>query len=435
MKNARQVAFEALLKMHQDKAYSNLTLDAVLSKANLDTRDRSFVSNLFYGVVERQITIDYQLQRYLSQHLSKTKDEVLTILRMGVYQILFMDRVPTRAAVNESVNLTRANGVGFGAAVVNAVLRKVDQNGLVLPKGDDRSTYMSVKYSCNNWLVRKLIREYGEEVTENFLESSLKVPKICIRVNSTKVSQEKLMELLEKEGVIVTKTYLKNALFIKLTNKSIDKLQCYRAGLFHVQDLSSQLCVRAIEAKAGHTVIDLCSAPGGKTYTTAQYMKNQGEVLAFDIHDHKIRLVENGAKRLGLTIIKGRVSDASKINQIMPKADRVLCDVPCSGFGIIGRKPEIKYKSEDCTETLPRIQYEILNAGATYVKDGGRLIYSTCTLNKDENEGVCEKFLEKHEDFVAISVLNEISADKYKTLMPNKNDCDGFFVACFEKRG
>ncbi len=278
MKNARQVAFEALLKMQTDGAYSNLTLDAVLNKAGLDTRDRSFVSNLFYGVVERKITIDYQLQKYLSQHISKTKAEVLTILRMGVYQILFMDKVPTRAAVNECVNLTKKNGVGFSSGLVNAVLRKVDLNGLVLPKGEDKSTYMSVKYSCENWLVKKLIAEHGEKQAEEFLADSLTPSKICIRVNTTKVSSKKLIELLEQEGVSCQKTYLANAVFIKLSDKSIPQLKCYRAGLFHVQDLSSQLCVRALDPKAGETVIDVCSAPGGKTFTIAQYTSSLNPV-------------------------------------------------------------------------------------------------------------------------------------------------------------
>ena len=432
MSNPRQTAFEALMKTSRDGAFSNLALDSILSKSKLDTRDKSFVSNLFYGVIERQLTIDYQLALYLSKPLKKLKPEVLTILRMGAYQILFMDKVPDSAAVNESIKLSKKNSASYASGLINAVLRKVSLKGIVLPDNSDSDGCLSVKYSCPMWLVKKWINEYGYEDTAAFLESSVGNADTFIRVNTVRTTESELVKMLESEGIGCEKTYNDNSLKIELNGHDIEKLDCFKKGFFHVQDLASQLCAKALCAQENDVVFDLCSAPGGKAYTVAEMMKDKGRVLCFDIYENRVNLIKNGAERLGLKSIEGRVGDASIYNSELGLADKVLCDVPCSGLGIIRRKPEIKYKSEAELSDLPDIQYSIIDNASKYVKDGGRLVYSTCTLSKAENEDVVAKFLENHSNFKSAPVFSD-SGSCTMTLMPQKNQSDGFFIACFER--
>ena len=426
MSNPRQIALDALMKTYRDEAFSNLALDGILSKSDLDTRDKSFVSNLFYGVIERQLTIDYQLSLYLSRPLKKLKPEVLAIMRMGAYQILFMDKVPDSAAVNESIKLSKKNGASFASGLINAVLRKVAKGGVVLPENCSDSELLSVKFSCPLWLVDKWINEYGFEDTAAFLEATF------IRVNNTKITVDKLLIILAEEGVDCEKTYNDGALKISLKGHDIEKLDSFKQGYYHVQDMASQLCAKALSAKENDTVFDLCSAPGGKAYTVAETMNDKGKVLCFDIYENRVSLIVKGAKRLGLKSIIGKVGDASVFNPELGFADKVLCDVPCSGLGIIRRKPEIKYKSEAELSDLPKIQYAIVDNASKYVKNGGRLIYSTCTLSKAENEDVVAKFLENHKNFKAAPLFGDNSSCSM-TLMPHKNQSDGFFIACLER--
>ncbi|MBQ3136116.1 MAG: 16S rRNA (cytosine(967)-C(5))-methyltransferase RsmB [Clostridia bacterium] len=433
MINTRKVAFEALTKIEKDSAFSNITLDAFLNKYQLDSRDKSFVSALFYGVIERKITLDYNLSLYLQKPISKLKPEAIIIFRIGAYQLLYMDKIPSSAAVNESVKLAKKY-CAYASGLINAVLRKVDKNGLCLPDTDDAAYNLSVKYSCNKWLCEKWIKEYGYENTVGILSAASGSPDIFIRVNTTKINEDNLIKALAEEGVCGEKTYIENALRITLNGNDIEKLTTYKKGYFHVQDLASQICVKALDAKEGETVFDLCSAPGGKAYTAAEYMKNKGKILCFDKYESRVKLINDGAARLGLNIISGSVSDALVYREELGTADRVLCDVPCSGTGIIRRKPEIKYKSYEEVDTLPNIQYAILKNGSKYVKEGGRLIYSTCALSKKENENVCEKFLKENADFIKVSALPEISEKAFITLMPHINSSDGFFIACFERK-
>lgn len=432
MANPRQIAFQALLKTEKDGAFSNLALDAVLSKSDLDTRDKSFVSNLFYGVIERQLTIDYNLSKYLTKPLKKLKPEVLTIMRSGAYQILFMDKVPDSAAVNESIKLSKKNGAGFASGLINAVLRKISANGLVLPENVNSSEYISIKYSCPLWLTEKWSAEYGKEDTVKLLEASIGSADTYIRVNTTKITDDELIDKLAVEGVAAEKTYNENTLKISLKGNDIENLTAFIEGFFHVQDMASQLCAKALSAKEGDTVFDLCSAPGGKAYTICEMMNDKGKVLCFDIYENRVSLILKGAERLSLGAIEGRVGDASVFNGELGLADKVLCDVPCSGLGIIRRKPEIKYKKEEEIASLPEIQSAIISNASRYVKVGGRLVYSTCTLSKAENEDVCRRFLSSNKSFRAVGVFSE-DDDAMKTLMPHKNDSDGFFIACFRR--
>jgi len=433
MVNSRQIAYEALLKTFKNNAYSNLTLDKTLSKINIDTRDKAFVSALFYGTIERKITIDYNLSRYLSKPIKKLKPEVLTILEMGAQQILFMDKVPSSAAVNESVSLAKRNGVAFAGGIINAVLRKIAANGVVLPDEEDRVKYLSIKYSCPSEYIDLWFRELGEEDTVSFLASTLGNPDIIIRVNTCRCSEDELIELLKAEGVTATKSNIKNALKLELNGHDVESLNSYKDGLFYVQDLSCQICCSALGAKSGETVFDLCSAPGGKAFTVAQIMENKGTVKCFDLYENRVNLIKKGTERLGLTSISADVADASVYDEKLGTADRVLCDVPCSGLGIIRRKPEIKYKSLESLSDLPEIQYRILCNAAKYVKPSGTLLYSTCTLIKRENEDVCKRFLKNHSNFSSVVPAEEISDEKFLTLLPHKNGGDGFFIAAFKR--
>ncbi len=441
MKSARQVAFEALLKVHRDGAYSNLAVDSLLKENNeLDERDKAFVSNLVYGTLDRLILIDYNLSLYLNQPVRKLKPELHTILRMGTYQLLFMDRVPSRAAVNESVNLAKVNKSSFAASLVNAVLRRVADNGLRLPeKSETDPDYLAIKYSCPEWLISLWIKAYGFDNAVALAEKALEAPPVVIRANTTKISADELVWKLAEEGVVSEKTDIaKNALIISNTG-SVDELNAYKDGLFHAQDLASQLCCEALDPQEGETVFDLCSAPGGKTFTIAEKMNNTGVVRAFDIYQSRVELIRNGAKRLGLSNVYSYLSDAAIFNENYGVADRVLCDVPCSGLGIIRRKPEIRFKKTADIDNLPELQYRILCNATKYLKQGGRLVYSTCTLNPAENSEVCDRFLAEHSDFKKVDVLPDVARyspeDKYLTLMPHINSTDGFFVAAFEKCG
>lgn len=431
-KTARQIAYEILLRIEKDGAYSNLTVDSALSACALDTRDKAFVSNLVYGVTERKITLDYELSLYLTEPLKKLKKQVLIIMRMGVYQLFYMDKVPVSAAVNESVKLAKGNKYSFAASLINAVLRKCSANGLVYPEITDKN-YLSVYYSCPKWLVDKWINEYGLEDTEKILSASKGSAETVIRVNTLKTDCEKLTKMLLEEGVDARKGYTENSLIILLNGKEITKLSSYEKGLFHVQDTASQLCVEALNPKEGDTVFDLCSAPGGKSFTCGQYMNDKGKLYSFDIYEHRTKLISDGAQRLGITVLKAMQSDATVFNESLGLADKVLCDVPCSGLGIIRRKPEIQYKAKESLEGLPEVQLKILENGSRYVKDGGRLVYSTCTLSKDENEKVCDKFISLHKEFKKVPPIERLSKDTTLTLMPHKNNSDGFFIAAFVK--
>ena len=434
MINTRQSAFEALLKTEKEGAYSNIALDLLLSKSGYDTRDRAFVSNLFYGVIERKLTLDYQLGLYTAKPVNKMKADLLTILRLGAYQLLFMDKVPSSAAVNESVNLAKKNGLSHASGLVNAVLRKIDKNGLVLPSEEKYSEYLSVKYSCPQWLINKWVKEYGKVAAEGVLAHSLGACKTYIRVNNTLLSADKLIEELKAESIMAEKTGIENCLEIILNGRGVESLESFKKGYFHVQDAACQLCAASLKVKPGDRVFDLCAAPGGKTYTIAEIMNGEGEVLSFDIHPHRVELISKGAQRLALKSVKAMVGDACAFNEDLGQADAVLCDVPCSGFGIIGRKPEIKYKDPDEVKALPALQLEILQNGAKYVKKGGRLVYSTCTLSMSENEKVCKRFLEAVSDFEAVSPFGDENKEGFATLFPHINDTDGFFIACFERK-
>lgn len=428
----RLAAFSLLLQQQKSGSYSNLLLEKSPLMQSYDARDRAFVTALFYGVIERLLTLDYNLSLYLQKPLKKLQPEALCLLRLGAYQLLFLQSVPDAAAVNETVKLANKK-CRYASGLINAVLRKIAQNGLCLPEENDKLSFLSVKYSCPVWLVERWLSCYGEEDTIGILTSSLQPSKLTIRVNTVKTSADSLRRQLQDEGVESEPLSVPDALALQKLPCALDQLPSFRRGLFHVQDKASMLCALAVDAKPGHTVYDLCASPGGKSFTIAETMENSGSVHAFDLYEKRVGLIADGAKRLGLSCITAKPADASAFDPLRPKADRVLCDVPCSGLGILRQKPEVKYKDPASLHQLPDIQKAILDCGAQYVKNGGRLVYSTCALDPEENERVCESFLRSHSAFSPVPPLLDLSADCFLTLMPHKMDCDGFFIAAFQK--
>lgn len=438
MKSARQTAFEILLKLHRNNAYSNIVLNSALAENNLSQRESSLASALVYGLIERQLTVDYNLGLYLSQPIKKLRPEALIALRLGAFQILFMDKIPPSAAINESVKLARENNCSFATGLINAVLHKVNASGLKLPdKANNFYKYYSVKYSCPEWLVRLWVESYGEENAVGIMENSLGGTPVVLRVNTLKITTKGLIKKLAEEGIEATEcSEVEDAVTVdRLGN--IEHLETYKSGLYHVQDIASQLCCKALGVENNDTVYDMCSAPGGKAFTLAEKMENTGKIFAFDIYPARLDLIQKGVKRLGFTNVFSSLNDASEFNSKLEKADKILCDVPCSGLGIIRKKPEIRYKMPQDIDKLPNLQYLILCTAARYLKKGGVLVYSTCTLNSKENADVCNRFLKEHPSFRSLRVLENVprfeKSGNFVTLMPHINKSDGFFIAAFSE--
>lgn len=421
-----------LLKVEKNSSFSGIALDNTLSKnRDLSDIDRRFISALYYGVIERRITLDSVISRYSKRPLEKLNPEIREILRMGIYQLLYMDSVPDSAAVDESVKLAKRNNQS-ASGFVNAVLRNFIRDGKKLP-----SDSLSLKYSCPEWLVNMWLRDYGEEIALSILRSSLGRPPTTVRFNTCKFDTKDILSELASDdieavpnGVIPDCYDLKNCGFA-------EKLSAYKKGMLHVQDASCQLCASELGAKEGETVLDVCSAPGGKAFTIAEIMNDHGKILAFDLHENRAKLITEGAKRLNLDIITASTNNAKLFNEALPMADRVLCDVPCSGLGVIGRKPEIKYNyaSESDLSQFPIVQYEILKTSSRYLRPGGTLVYSTCTLNRAENDLIAEKFLRENPDFEGTKLTH---FDDYKaTITPATCQFggDGFFMAKFTRIG
>lgn len=431
MKSARMIVCELLEKLEKS-AYSNLALDGVLQSSDVSARDKAFISRLFYGVIERKATLDYIISLYSSKQIQKLDTVILETLRMGIYQLLYMDSVPDNAAVNESVELVKQLGKKSAAPFVNAVLRSFirDDKKFALPK--DRIQKFCVEYSCSADLAKKLIDQYGEDKASEFLKRSLEPHKLYLRVNNTKTDRNSLIAFFFMNGASVKKcTLLDNCLEAEPFG-SVENNELFKKGYYHVQDLSSQLCCAALEPKKGEKILDICSAPGGKAFTVTEITGDECELYACELHDKRVKLIRNGAERLGLKSIKALQNDAKVYNESFPKFDKILCDVPCSGTGVIRSKPEIKYADLKKFEGLPKIQYDILDMASKYLKVGGELVYSTCTVLKEENELVIDRFLKENKDFEGVSFLTDIGAPfgGYKaSIIAESFDCEGFFIS------
>lgn len=435
MKSARETAADILVAVEKNGAYlSSAVTDALRQNGFADERDKKLVSSTVYAVTENKLAIDGCLSSFLTKPLTKLPPFALAVMRAGAAQIMFFDRIPVSAAVNESVKLVKKRGFAYVAGTVNAVLRKVAANAAAGGKSAERQS-LAERFSYPAELAKLFVSQFGETETERIFKAFEGRRPVFIRVNTLKTDADSLKKILESDGVRTAKTSLENCLEIEDFG-DMTSLAAFKRGLFHVQDMSSQFCAAVLGAQAGDTVIDCCAAPGGKSFTIAEYMNNVGHIVSCDIHPHKTELIKKSAARLGITCIETVCADASKLPEKYAGADRVLCDVPCSGFGVIGRKPEIKYKPLTGIAGLPDIQSAVLERGASLVKKGGRLVYSTCTLNNAENGDVCADFLLRHPEFsVCTDGIYEEKASEngFVTVLPTENGGDGFFIAAFER--
>jgi len=421
----RKTAYYTLMDVEQKKSYSNLALNHHIICGKPDSP--AFVRELVYGVLENKFLLDHIIDYFVPTGVAKVKTSDLTILRMGLYQIRHMDSVPEYAAVNESVNLAKKFSKGR-EGFVNGVLRAYIKNpeAVALPdRNQDEIRYLSLKYSYEPWIVALWMDQFNTLFVEDMLEAGNKTPDLVVRVNRLKISREELAKRLASRGIEVVDSKLcENAL--RVSGSKIIESSLYKSGLYSIQDESSMVAVEKLDPQPGEFIIDVCAAPGGKTLAIAEKMGNIGRVLAQDIYKRKLNIVLTEAERLGLSIVEARTWDATRIDStLMEKADRVLVDAPCSGLGVIRRKPEIKYKKKSgYLDSLPRKQLEILMSASQYVKPGGVLLYSTCTINPYENQRVVNDFLKKSPMFEKLEAIQ---------LLPNINDTDGFYICKMKK--
>lgn len=432
-KLARQTAVEALLQINEEGGYSNVVFHNLVTRNELSPQDTALCSVLVYGALERRLTLDHVIGAYSKTPVRKLTPAVREILRISLYQLLYLEHIPDSAAVNEAVKLTRLMKVASASGFVNGVLRSFLRDGKKIPpvKQKGLAQQWQVDYSCPAAMVQRLLDSCSKEQVQSLLEHSLGRPTLFARVNTTKITVEELLTRLAEEDVEAAAEDLEGC--IRLANtSSLEKLSSFREGLFHIQDKSSQLCARLVSAQPGMRVLDVCSAPGSKSFTISEYMNNEGQVLSCDIYPEKIKKIRDGAQRLGLSVITAMENDAMEYREDLGQFDRVLCDVPCSGLGIIGRKPEIKYKDPKEFEGLPPIQMDILETSCRYVKENGILTYSTCTVLPEENQKIVTEFLSKHPEFEPYH-QPEHTEGWYSALFPNMKNSDGFFIATMRK--
>ena len=426
MDKNRKTAYHVLVDVESKKSYSNLALNhhIIVSKPS----SPAFVREMVYGVLENKMLLDYIIDQLVPTGASKLKTSELTILRMGIYQLGYMEKVPEYAAVNESVNLAKRFTAGK-KNFVNGVLRSYirEKFSIKLPdRNEDEIRYLSIKYSYEPWIIRLWLEQYDMAFVEELLAAGNETPEMVIRMNWLKTVKKDLMDRLEKKGYKVQNGKLcQNAIIIEGPN--IVSNNIYEEGYYSIQDEASMLTSEKLNPQKGDFVMDVCAAPGGKTLAIAERMDNKGTIIASDIYKRKLDIIEKEANRLGISNVETRTWDATRLDSdFIGKADRVLCDVPCSGLGVIRRKPEIKYKKNDKDmESLPIKQRAILEASSQYVKMGGTLVYSTCTINKYENDRIVNDFLAKYKDFEEV---------ERKQLLPNVDGTDGFFYCVMRRK-
>jgi 16S rRNA (cytosine967-C5)-methyltransferase len=425
MDKNRRIAYLTLMDVESKHAYSNLALNHQIRNGKPDAP--AFVRELVYGVLENKIYLDYIIEQYVKTPTSKMKHSDLIVLRLGLYQLKYLTGVPEYAAVNESVDLAKKYCPGKDG-FINGVLRSFLRAGkeVALPsRAEDEVRYLSIKYSYEPWIIELWKEQYSIDFVEELLEAGNRTPDLVIRVNSLKTSREDLKRRIIAKGYHAQDGLLcKEALHVE--GRGLLGGRLYNSGMFSVQDESSILAVNMLDPQFGETIIDVCAAPGGKTLAMAEKMHNKGTVHAWDIYKRKLAIIDKEAERLGVENVETRTWDATRVDSSMiEKADRVLVDAPCSGLGVISRKPEIKYKkrTKDFDE-FPKKQLAILSASSKYVKPGGTLVYSTCTISPYENQQVIKEFLRKNKNFIKEEELQ---------LLPNVNKTDGFFI-CKMKR-
>jgi len=442
---ARDAAVRIVYKVLREGAYSNIAIREVLDESGLFRLDKALVTEIVNGTLRNLTRIDW----IKSQFIKKNKIEpwIEDIIRCGIYQLLFLTKIPDSAVCNESAELARKHGHEGTVKFVNGVLRNISRNKEVLQypdKDKDAVRYLSVFYSHPEWMVEKWVKDYGREFTKELLKANNETPPFTIRCNNLKINRQELMDILAEENIeCVAGKFNPEAIYIRGTSAISDK-DSFKKGYYQVQDESSMLVAHITDPKPGEVILDMCSAPGGKTTHIGELMKNEGEIIARDVHMHKLKLVEENCARLGINIVKTELYNATLLDGgSIEKFDKVLLDAPCSGLGVIRRKPDLRWKKEpDNFRELAKLQKNMLELASKYVKPGGKLIYSTCTVNKTENIEVVKDFLFRNRQFKMKSLIDlipeelacESAKEGYLELFPSTHGTDGFFIIKMEKR-
>ena len=442
----REVALKVLYKIDKEQAYSNIELNEQIrqNRKNLDEKDIGLISELVYGVTTWRLTLDEIIKKYSKIKLKKISPWIINILRMGIYQIIFLDKIPKSAAVNESVNLAKRYGHKGSSNFVNAILRKVDKKYIEeFNKIENNIERISKTTSTPEWIVEELLKEKNEKEVEEICKSFNIKPKTSIRVNRLKITKSELKEKLEERNINCQDGKLSDFIMIDGL-KDIENLDLFKEGYFTVQDESAGMASIVLNPLENEFVLDACSAPGGKTTHLAEIMDNKGKIIAWDIYDHRLNLIKQNYKRLGIDIIETNLNDATIYKEeYFEKFDKILLDVLCLGIGVIRRKPDIKWQrqKEDINE-ITKIQMKILETCSKYLKKGGELVYSTCSIFEEENQHIIDEFLNKNSEYEISKYENiannvEISRylvnNKYIKIYPN-NTNDGFFICKIYKK-
>lgn len=430
MPNIRKKAVECLIRCERG-GYSNLVLMQELASGGFDARDRAFCTALVYGTLSRRLTIDRFLENYVNTPLSRLDEEVLEILRAGVYQLFWMDSVPARAAVNESVELCREFRKTSASGLVNAVLRRCSSADITEAFSgiEERTEYLAVRYSINPELAKILSEQYGEQ-TEKVLEAMSGRSGLYLRINSLMTDERSAAEALREEGIETEPSGLANCL--RAVSGFSGRSELMDRGAVRVQGLPEQFAASCLEAEAGSKVLDMCSAPGGKTMCIAQDMKNEGSITALDVSESRLELVRKLAEKEKVNIVETLCCDAS-VYDSSAVYDRILCDVPCSGYGEIPSKPELRYKDPEISADLPELQYRILCNASRMLAPSGRIVYSTCTILERENRSVVNRFLRDNPGF-GLYVPGHLPGgaeeiDGMISFTPGHGGPEGFFIA------
>lgn len=426
----REIALKILYKIDKEKAYSNIALNEEIkeNRKKLEEKDIGLISEIIYGVTSWRLTIDEIIKKYSKIKIKKISPWILNILRMGIYQIIFLDKIPKSAAVNESVNLAKRYGHSSSSNFVNAILRKVEKSDYEeFFQIDDNIEKISKTTSMPIWIIEELLKNNNIETVEQICKNSNLKPKITIRINNLKTNKKEIEQKLKGKNIEYKETEYEDFLIFEKI-KNVENLDLFKEGLFTIQDISAGQTAKILNPQKGEYILDACAAPGGKTTYIAEIMGNEGQILAWDIYEHRTKLIEENADRLGITIIKTEVKDASIYNnELKEKFDKILLDVPCLGIGVIKRKPDIKWqrKVEDVKE-IADIQKRILENCSKYLKSGGYLVYSTCSIIKEENENIIFQFLKENNNF-------KIVENNIINIIPD-NEKDGFFICKLQKK-
>ncbi|WP_424162488.1 16S rRNA (cytosine(967)-C(5))-methyltransferase RsmB [Bacillus amyloliquefaciens] len=443
--NVRELALEALEKLEQNQAYSNLLLTSVIKTNTLSDQDRGLLTELVYGTLQNKIALDYMLKPFIRKP-NKVKPWVIQLLRLSAYQMEYLEKIPDRAAIHEAVEIAKKRGHKGIASFVNGILRSLQREGAPsFAEIEDPVLRLSTETSHPEWLVKEWVEAYGFEAAEKICRIHLVPPKQTLRVNRIKADKETLLNEMENAGLEAEAGDLSPDA-IKLLKGSIASTEFFQNGQVSIQDESSMLVARALDPKPGETVLDACAAPGGKSAHIAELMQNEGSLTSLDLHRHKVKLIQEGAERLGLTIINAQTMDARKAGDAFgaERFDRILVDAPCSGFGVIRRKPDMKYtKTPEDSRRLSEIQLGILREIAPLVKKGGTLVYSTCTMDRTENEEVMHAFIQEHPEFEPDLSLEKRLPEKARPfvqdgslqILPHYFGTDGFFISSMRKKG